>query len=679
MALLGNLSNLGLPIGGPYLPSVPGAGPSIPGGKGVAGGLDSFANGYLNNYLSQPILGPDGEQGYAALDQVYQNSSSVPNPIFQNGPGGSVGGYGAGGVNYSGGSLRPTSTNAILKDYKHASKIFVPDNYKLTPKFGFLFHVSFGINPKAAKPDPSNPNRNKEISLLVKSASLPKFSVDTKLFNAYNRPNIIQSKIKYDPINITFHDDNSDVIRNLWFDYYNYYYRDSDHKEEVYHMPHKYGKRPTSDFGYRTRNQSGPYLYSISLYSLHLKKFSEYVLINPVIKQFQHGDHEQGKGETMQHSMTIEYETVLYFYGSVSSETVTGWQQLHYDSDPSPLQSKNRNSLYGGSAPQSPDYRVHPVIEGGYAAPSYGMQNQATMGSGASKADNLLGAGQSVLQEQDPNSDMFIPTIGGNMGDSTDDYAAIREYGSSDGQLDNGTGYLGDSADDYAAIRMSKAEIESEEVTSASALVNGAPLSETDEIMVPEDGTEDDYFSVRTMEAQYGTAKVEPTIDTKPAFAEPEIDPNGQVVTIRKEADGSETRIVSSPYQTGSNQSDQSPDAKVAVATNNVIEADTQILNNSKQVRAYDEESAKHDEYIDRAKTEIDRTKNDSTLDNAQKESIISQQQEKIKGFNKVIENNDQETKNLLAKNSVLNAKIKENAVVLSSYGKPVPQVWTTD
>ena len=239
--------------------------------------------------------------------------------------------------------MATTITKPILRDYKHASQLYVADNFKLVPKFGFLFHVFFDINNEARFADSTNPNNQEEIGLLVKSIDLPKFSIDTKIHNAYNRPNIVQSKIKYDNISASFHDDSADIIRNFWFDYYNYYYRDADYNEGIYVKDHKY---TTSDlnpsWGFTPRNQNSiPYLKSIRIYSLHHKKFSEYVLINPIIKSFRHGQHDQASNDSLlTHDMSIEYESVLYNYGDVSSNTVKGFANLHYDKSASPLRGK---------------------------------------------------------------------------------------------------------------------------------------------------------------------------------------------------------------------------------------------------------------------------------------------------------------------------------------------------
>ena len=64
----------------------------------------------------------------------------------------------------------------------------------------------------------------------VKEIKLPayKFSVDT--MNQYNRKRKVQTQIDYDPITCVMHDDNSDLARELWYNYYSYYYKDASQK-----------------------------------------------------------------------------------------------------------------------------------------------------------------------------------------------------------------------------------------------------------------------------------------------------------------------------------------------------------------------------------------------------------------------------------------------------------------
>lgn len=243
------------------------------------------------------------------------------------------------------GFLSQIATGDNVKDYKHASRLFVDNNYERSPKYTWLFHVYFDLNPAY-----TTMARDQQIAagMLVKSADLPRFRVDSKTLNNYNRPSIVQTKVRYEDINITFHDDSSNVIRKLWFDYYNFYYRDMDNNygdatgslNPVYQSNNKQvlGRRAVfNKFGYSPRagDSNNQYINAIRIYSLHQKRFSEYTLLNPIITGFRHGTHQNGQDSTMENTMTISYETVLYAGGS--TRVARGFADLYYDKSPSPL------------------------------------------------------------------------------------------------------------------------------------------------------------------------------------------------------------------------------------------------------------------------------------------------------------------------------------------------------
>ena len=260
-------------------------------------------------------------------------------------------------INYSNTVTKPISQ---MHDYRHAARIFTDGNFRLSPKYGFLFYVEFDFNPLIT--NVSNISAM-EMGMIVKSISLPKFTIDTKIHNAYNRVNIVQNKIKYEPISMVFHDDQSDIVRNFWYDYYSYFYRDSDYADSTYSAPNKYQSRPTFDWGYSPRPAIGynnsssaqPYQYiqAIRIYSLYQQQFSEYQLVNPIITSFKHGEHANGENTSLlNHEMSIQFETVKYLNGSVTTNTVGGFIDLHYDSTPSPLAPGN--FVPGANVPQTP-------------------------------------------------------------------------------------------------------------------------------------------------------------------------------------------------------------------------------------------------------------------------------------------------------------------------------------
>jgi hypothetical protein len=233
-----------------------------------------------------------------------------------------------------------------VKDYQHAARLFVDNNYELSPKYTWLFHVYFDLNPELTTIDQ---RRQIEAGMLVKAADLPRFRIDSKTYNNYNRPSIAQTKVRYEDVNITFHDDSANIIRKLWFDYYNYYYRDMDNNygdatgslNPIYQRSNKQvlGQRALyNKFGYSPRKNSSistHYINAIRIYSLHQKRFSEYTLLNPIITAYRHGSHVNGQDGTMENVMTLSYETVLYAGGS--TRVARGFADLHYDKSPSPL------------------------------------------------------------------------------------------------------------------------------------------------------------------------------------------------------------------------------------------------------------------------------------------------------------------------------------------------------
>lgn len=403
---------------------------------------------------------------------------------------------------FAGSVINQAVTPDNLRDQRHASRLFVDDQYKLVPKLGYLYHVFFDIDNGAALPDPTNPNNIRELGLLVKSVSLPKFTVDTKRYNAYNRPNYAQTKINYDAINIGFHDDSANVVRNFWFDYYNYYYRDADYDEALYAGAHKYEpSRPTDKWGFSPRNSvARPYLKSIRIYSLHQKKFSEYVLLNPIIKGFKHGEHAAGAGETVGHDMTIEYESILYFYGTTSSNTVKGFADLHYDKMPSPLTPAGggtKSILGPGGLLDTGDDVIHDIKDGNYGSALFkgikGLKNASSMDLKKAAIGEVLAMGTGILRGNNPQNNIFVPSLPSLSSAVSDIGGQLGISGLlSGGGFGGGGNWLAGAAG-LGLTALAAGSTRSQEMTDASSyLEQMAPYSEYDELPSP---TEEDVVA----------------------------------------------------------------------------------------------------------------------------------------------------------------------------------------
>ena len=252
-----------------------------------------------------------------------------------------------------------------LRDWQHASKIFTPGSFALVPKFSFNFYVYFDYDPQPFGLQTPTA-QSQMIGALCKTAQLPKFTFEHKTMNAYNRADKIQTKVKYEPVTLKFHDDSSDIVRNFWYDYYSFFYRDADYSPEIYQMKTKYSDRQKDKWGYTPRPEANGYiqgygqtsaynggtgetnynpLRAIRIYSMSRKNFSEYVLLNPMITAFQHGEHQMEGSTLMEHQMTIEYQAVKYYKGRVSDQEFSSSFLLLYDQETSPL----RQAGFGGS------------------------------------------------------------------------------------------------------------------------------------------------------------------------------------------------------------------------------------------------------------------------------------------------------------------------------------------
>ena len=244
-----------------------------------------------------------------------------------------------------------------MKDYQHASRLYIDNNFKLMPKQKFLFHVVFNTD-ETLFVDGFNANERYQLNMLVKACDLPKYNMSMEEKTQYNKKMYTATRIAYEPVNITFHDDHADTVNAFWKKYYEYNIADSigmnndltisNTKDDYYDFG---DARTTTKFGLDTPKQSKkPYLKGIEIFVLHKQRFTSMTLVNPVIGSFSHDSLDQADGQgIMNNTMQILYETVIYKAGIVNKNNVPGFATVHYDNSPSPLSvlGGGTNSIFG--------------------------------------------------------------------------------------------------------------------------------------------------------------------------------------------------------------------------------------------------------------------------------------------------------------------------------------------
>jgi hypothetical protein len=449
-----------------------------------------------------------------------------------------------------------------LKDFAHASRLYLDDVYALAPKAGWLYYVVFDIEPSAITDDKwANQQRVSEVGMLVKSCDLPKFTIQTETMNQYNRKTVVQKGVTYNPVNVTMHDDQSNVVHNMWLNYYRYYYADStwggtgpigtarDNTPGAY-QSNKY--LPANDlfnpvnYGLNSKLTVAPFFRSITIYQLNRKIFTSYQLVNPMITQWEHDKLDQTAGNRLAESkMGIAYEAVFYGVGQVKKDTPTGFAMFHYDTSPSPLSiaGGGNNSIFGPggiipgalevfgdvSGMMSPDSQISPlgvlgtVIKGanlvknikgvtkeslraeGYKIINSTLQKVAQgslnglgVNLNLNKGNNYATAGQFLGT---PVAVVTAAAVAGGFGDGT-----VSQTGSSPNGTPPG------SADPSSASGIKSRSLQQAKSTVDGTKFNGTAAEDASpEGATPADGT---YFTAP-----------EPLIDTDP-FQRPEIDEN---------------------------------------------------------------------------------------------------------------------------------------------------------
>ena len=247
-----------------------------------------------------------------------------------------------------------------MKDFRHASRLYIDDHHKLAPKHKFLYHVVFDLDDSVSFNSFTEAER-RELNMLVKAVDLPRYDMNIEEKVQYNKKMYTATRIQYEPVNIVFHDDHADTVNAFWKKYYEYNIADPVQlgeavqnitKDDYYNTDRTYTK-----WGLDTPKQrKKPFIRNITIFVLHNQRFTSFSLVNPVIGSFSHDNLDQADGAgVLQNQMQILYETVRYNSGVIRpqgfnrGEGVPGFATIHYDNEPSPLTvlGGGTNSIFG--------------------------------------------------------------------------------------------------------------------------------------------------------------------------------------------------------------------------------------------------------------------------------------------------------------------------------------------
>tara|TARA_B100001093_G_scaffold158869_1_gene151346 strand:- start:294 stop:1574 length:1281 start_codon:yes stop_codon:yes gene_type:complete len=313
--------------------------------------------------------------------------------------------------------LSQISSGETIRDYKHASKTFVDNNYELQPKYSNLFHVVFEFTADAATL--FDTTEQLEIPLLVKSADLPAYTLDVQTHNQYNRKTQSHHSFTYQPVTIRFHDDTKEVIRKMWHKYYIFYNADPtyDLDGNAYTTSDKYSNRSQQQWGLQRGNKR--FFKNIKIYSMQNHKFGEYTLVNPIITSFNHDAHSYANGGLMENTMQLAYETVKYATGYVNNINPRGFGDIHYDIETSDLSATtipDNSAFIDGTLQNVSSQPVKDLFDGnviGTITDADIIFNQTQLTGASILTDTINIFANNLISGKKPASNILVPIAGG--------------------------------------------------------------------------------------------------------------------------------------------------------------------------------------------------------------------------------------------------------------------------
>lgn len=212
----------------------------------------------------------------------------------------------------------PNGLSLMLGDSHTATNNFGMSGttFQNVPKSKFLFWTKFHRVEAAGATDWA-----RGVGFAVKNIDRPRIVFEQKTLNQYNRKRIVQTSHSFEPLQMRFHDSVGPDLRNMFIEYYQYYYGDSkiygagSSGADIYDIVTgesfengKWGFLPPLE------DQNYGYFFShISVYQFYNGLMERFDLINPKISSYNPDDFDYSIGAVSNEiQISIEFEGIVY-------------------------------------------------------------------------------------------------------------------------------------------------------------------------------------------------------------------------------------------------------------------------------------------------------------------------------------------------------------------------------
>jgi hypothetical protein len=166
------------------------------------------------------------------------------------------------------------------------------------------------------------------LTFVVKSMDRPAVQATVEEINQYNRKRLINTGVKYQPVNCTFYDTADGAAMDMWIQYARYYFMDyhheqTDYRDDILHPemgdatgsgPNGSGKR---GYGFNIRDNapnegigSQHFFHKVVVYQLWGNEYTSYELLNPRITSFTPDDLTYDNAEVNTIQVSLSYEAI---------------------------------------------------------------------------------------------------------------------------------------------------------------------------------------------------------------------------------------------------------------------------------------------------------------------------------------------------------------------------------
>lgn len=205
----------------------------------------------------------------------------------------------------------------MLRNSRYATVINKANStIQAMPRQKFLFYATF--NPSSALTGVKDfSSWQSGFAFQISKIDRPKFTIDVKQVNQYNRKRLVQTGIEYDPVSITLHDTVDDRVLRVWQSYYQWYFGDGRSKnstvwnsnviENTFSLSSGWGFSPPN-----TSMSNTNFFESLDIYTFYGKKYTQVRMWNPKITSIEFDGMDTESSAFAVSNMSVKHEGVSY-------------------------------------------------------------------------------------------------------------------------------------------------------------------------------------------------------------------------------------------------------------------------------------------------------------------------------------------------------------------------------